>query len=58
MKLFCSALLLSALFATGAARANDDAKLRDGCAAKAPRNLEMNSRHELIDSCVAGAKKP
>jgi len=34
-----------------------DAKLRDRCAAKAPANLEMSSRHEYIDSCVADTKR-
>ena len=34
---------------------NDD-KLRATCEAKAPKNLEMSSRHEFVDDCVAKAK--
>lgn len=33
-----------------------DQKLRDDCAAKAPKNLEMSTRHQWVDDCVAKAK--
>ncbi len=37
--------------------AADEQKLRDACSAKAPKDLEMSSRHEWVDQCVADAKK-
>ena len=35
---------------------SDDDRLRDDCAAKAPRKLEMSGRKEFIAQCVADAK--
>ena len=61
MKTLVAAVLLALSIGTAHAEApattdDADAGFRDACTTKAPKKLEMEGRHEFIDTCVADTK--